>query len=63
MFKFRVGFNYHEAGFVTVMAKNEEHAEHIVMQSLENDGLDLIITNADYDTAHRDYSVDVVEEV
>jgi len=60
--KFKVGFNYHEAGYVTVVAKSEEHAEHIVMQSLEDDGLDIIAKNDDYDTSHRDYSVDEVQE-
>jgi hypothetical protein len=61
--RFKVGFSYTEAGFVEVLAANEREADHIVKKSLEDDGLDEIMKNAYYDTVHRTYEIDAVEEV
>ena len=60
---FRVGYSYQEGGFVSVVAENEEHAEHIVNLELAQHGLDNIGEYDGYSTSNREYGVDEVEEV
>ncbi|MHA2047539.1 MAG: hypothetical protein ACW99G_22390 [Candidatus Thorarchaeota archaeon] len=60
---YRVGFYYREGGSIEIPAHSPEQAKELIHDRLEQHGVDGLDDFDNYDTSHRDYSVDDVEEV
>jgi formylmethanofuran dehydrogenase subunit A len=63
MKKFKVGYRYTEAGTIIIEAENNALAHKLVHDEMEEHGLERFGQIEAYDTAHRDYAVEEVEEV
>ena len=60
---YRVGFNYSEGGYCTVLAQDDVQAHQMVNKALDEEGIEALpAISESIDTVFRDYSVDEPEE-